>query len=160
MCVCVCMYWIRVLLMDDDDSFTNFHHPNFFEGIAKRHNCPINNCRMSGWAAYIKNLLDSSQGIQRAAIVGYPDGSVWARSEGDREFRATDEELKKFVTLYDHIEKVPAVGCDLEGVHYIVPRTEQNLIFGKRDKTGIFAAKTKSAVLIACYKGENAAEVH
>ncbi|VDN86910.1 unnamed protein product [Brugia pahangi] len=42
---------------------------------------------MSGWAAYIKNLLDSSQGIQRAAIVGYPDGSVWARSEGDREFR-------------------------------------------------------------------------
>ncbi|EJW75747.1 profilin [Wuchereria bancrofti] len=77
--------------------------------------CPINNCRMSGWAAYIKNLLDSSQGIQRAAIVGYPDGSVWARSEGDREFRATDEELKKFVTLYDHIEKVPAVGCDLEG---------------------------------------------
>lgn len=42
---------------------------------------------MSGWAAYIKNLLDSSQGIQRAAIIGYPDGSVWARSEGDREFR-------------------------------------------------------------------------
>lgn len=47
----------------------------------------------------------------------------------------------------------------IAGVHYIVPRTEQNLIFGKRDKTGIFAAKTKSAVLIACYKGENAAEV-
>ncbi|VDO18249.1 unnamed protein product [Brugia timori] len=62
-------------------------------------------------------------------------------------FQATDEELKKFVTLYDHIEKVPAVGCDLEGVHYIVPRTEQNLIFGKRDKTGIFAAKTKSGLL-------------
>ncbi|MCP9265312.1 Profilin-1 [Dirofilaria immitis] len=121
--------------------------------------CLISDCKMSGWAAYIKNLLDSSQGIQRAAIVGYPDGSVWARSEGDREFRATDEELKKFVSLYDHIEKVPATGCDLEGVHYIVPRTEQNLIFGKRDKTGIFAAKTKSAVLIACYKGENAAEV-
>lgn len=73
------------------------------------------------------------------------------------------------------------------GVHYIVPRTDENLIFGKRDKTGIFAAKTKSgrslcfltfefrmllrmlhffsqnftckisAVLIACYEGENAA---
>uniref|UniRef100_A0A915PW60 Profilin n=1 Tax=Setaria digitata TaxID=48799 RepID=A0A915PW60_9BILA len=116
---------------------------------------------MSGWTAYIKNLLDSSQSVQRAAIVGYPDGSVWARSEGDREFRATDEELKKFVSLYDHIEKVPAFGCDLEGVHYIVPRTEENLIFGKREKTGIFAAKTKSAVLIACYEGENstAAEV-
>ncbi|VDN02921.1 unnamed protein product [Thelazia callipaeda] len=134
---------------------------------------------MSGWAAYIKNLLDSSRGIRRAAIVGYPDGSVWARSEGDHEFRvipyfylpfcvvqvvknpytkkATDEELRRFVSLYDHIEKVPSTGCDLEGVHYIVPRTEENLIFGKRDKTGIFAAKTKSAVLIACYEGENAA---
>lgn len=30
------------------------------------------------------------------------------------------------------------------GIHYIVPRTEENLIFGKRDKTGLFAAKTKS----------------
>lgn len=42
---------------------------------------------MSGWAAYITNLLASSSGIRRAAIVGYPDGSVWARSEGDNEFK-------------------------------------------------------------------------
>lgn len=112
---------------------------------------------MSGWNAYITNLMASSSGIRRAAIVGYPDGSVWARSEGDNEFKATEDELKKFVGLYDNIEKVPAIGCDLEGVHYIVPRSEENLIFGKRDKTGIFAAKTKSAVLIACYEGENAA---
>ncbi|VDN17848.1 unnamed protein product [Gongylonema pulchrum] len=97
-----------------------------------------------GWGAYIKNLMDSSGGIRRAAIIGYPDGSVWARSEGEDAFRATDEELKKFVSLYDNIEKVPSTGCDLEGVHYIVPRIDENLIFGKRDKTGIFAAKTKS----------------
>lgn len=112
---------------------------------------------MSGWGAYITNLLAASSGIRRAAIVGYPDGSVWARSEGDSEFRATDQELKKFVNLYDNIADVPTTGCDLEGVHYIVPRTEENLIFGKRDKTGIFAAKTKTAVLIACFEGENAA---
>uniref|UniRef100_A0A915C685 Profilin n=1 Tax=Parascaris univalens TaxID=6257 RepID=A0A915C685_PARUN len=112
---------------------------------------------MSGWAAYITNLLASSSGIRRAAIVGYPDGSVWARSEGDNEFRATDAELKKFVGLFGNISEVPSTGCDLEGIHYIVPRTEENLIFGKRDKTGLFAAKTKSAVLIACFEGENAA---
>ncbi|KAK6053106.1 hypothetical protein COOONC_09387 [Cooperia oncophora] len=46
-------------------------------------------------------------------------------------------------------------GVDLEDVHYIVPRTEDNLIFGKKDKSGFFAAKTKSAVLIAVYEGEN-----
>ncbi|VDN56785.1 unnamed protein product [Dracunculus medinensis] len=112
---------------------------------------------MSGWDAYIKNLLSASSSIRRAAIIGYPDGAVWARSEGSGEFKATDSELKKFVSLYDNIEKVPSVGCDLEGIHYIVPRSEDNLIFGKRDKTGIFAAKTKSAVLIACYEGDTAA---
>lgn len=31
------------------------------------------------------------------------------------ELQATDEELKKFVSLYDNIEKVPTTGCDLEG---------------------------------------------
>lgn len=55
---------------------------------------------MSGWAAYIKNLLDSSQGIQRAAIVGYPDGAVWARSEGDREFRVTVLAIILILTCY------------------------------------------------------------
>ncbi|VDK57545.1 unnamed protein product [Anisakis simplex] len=113
---------------------------------------------MSGWTAYISSLLQSSNSIRRAAIIGYPDGSVWARSEGENEFKATDAELRKFVGLFDNIRDVPSTGCDLEGTHYIVPRTEDNLIFGKRDKTGLFAAKTKSAVLIACFEGENAAE--
>jgi len=112
---------------------------------------------MSGWTAYITNLLASSDGIKRAAIVGCPDGSVWARSEGVNEFRATEAELKKFVALFDNLQNVPTTGCDLEGIHYIVPRIEDNLIFGKKDKTGLFAAKTKSAVLIACFEGENAA---
>lgn len=41
---------------------------------------------MSGWAAYIKNLLGSSNCIKRAAIVGL-DGAIWARSEGSNEFK-------------------------------------------------------------------------
>ncbi|MFH4976253.1 hypothetical protein AB6A40_002962 [Gnathostoma spinigerum] len=112
---------------------------------------------MSGWAAYINNLLSCTNWIKRAAIIGCPDGSVWARSEGENEFKATDAELKAFVALFSDLSKVPSVGCDLEGIHYIVPRTEDNLIFGKKDKTGMFAAKTQRAVLIACFEGENAA---
>lgn len=112
---------------------------------------------MSGWAAYISNLLASSNIIKRAAIVGL-DGAVWARSEGANEFKATDTELKSFVKLFEKISDVPGKGCELEGIHYIVPRTEDNLIFGKKDKTGMFASKTKTAVLIAVYEGENAAE--
>lgn len=41
---------------------------------------------MSGWDAYITNLLDSCSGINRAAIIGLEDASVWARSP---EFKAS-----------------------------------------------------------------------
>ncbi|EYB96372.1 hypothetical protein Y032_0151g2834 [Ancylostoma ceylanicum] len=81
---------------------------------------------------------------------------------------ATEAELKKFVSLFDNLANVPSTGADLEEVHYIVPRTEENLIFGKKDKSGFFAAKTKTdlfllinenatftAILIAMYEGEN-----
>jgi len=111
---------------------------------------------MSGWNAYIQTLLDSSQHIKKAAIIGL-DASVWARSEGDREFRASDAELKKLVAQFNDLTNVPTNGTDLETVHYIVPRTEDNLIFGKKEKTGFFAAKTKQAILVAVYEGEAAA---
>uniref|UniRef100_A0A0K0E0N3 Profilin n=1 Tax=Strongyloides stercoralis TaxID=6248 RepID=A0A0K0E0N3_STRER len=111
---------------------------------------------MSGWNAYIDNLMSSSDGIRKAAIIGYPDASVWAHSEGAALFNVIEPELKKFAGLFDNIAAVPTTGADLEGIHYIVPRTEENLIFGKKDKSGFFAAKTKSAILIAVYEGENA----
>ncbi|PIO69185.1 Profilin [Teladorsagia circumcincta] len=97
----------------------------------------------SGWQAYITSMTESSPSIKRAAIVSLADGS------------ASEAELKKFVALFDKLADVPSTGADLEDVHYIVPRTEDNLIFGKKEKCGFFAAKTKSAVLIAIYEGEN-----
>lgn len=42
---------------------------------------------MAGWDAYITTLTSSSPGIKRAAIIGYPDGGVWARTEGANEFK-------------------------------------------------------------------------
>jgi profilin len=112
---------------------------------------------MAGWNAYIKNLMDSSDAIVKAAIVGCDDGGVWARTEaadGHEEFTASSDELRKFVALFDKLEEVPQTGFYLEGTRYIVPRVEENLIFGKKDKTGVFAVKTNMAVLIACYQGE------
>jgi len=112
---------------------------------------------MSGWAAYIKTLLDSSDSIIKAAIVGAADGGIWAKSEastGHQEFTATPDELQKFVDLFQKIDTVPSTGFTLERTKYIVPRVEENLIFGKKEKTGVFALKTNMAVLIAFYKGE------
>ena len=62
-------------------------------------------------------------------------------------FKATEAELKKFVGFFrdeTSMKAVPASGADLENVHYIVPRTEESLMFGKKDKSGFFAAKTKT----------------
>ena len=47
----------------------------------------LKNQKMSGWSAYIQTLTDSYGGIKRAAIIGYPDGSVWARTENQNEFK-------------------------------------------------------------------------
>ena len=111
---------------------------------------------MSGWDAYIATLKTSSPAIKRAAIVGYPAGDVWARTDGGADtFGATTPELVKFVKHFDDLSAVPTTGIDLENVHYIVPRTEENLIFGKKGSNGVFAAKTKTAVLIAVFEGEN-----
>ncbi|CAI5439844.1 unnamed protein product [Caenorhabditis angaria] len=110
---------------------------------------------MSGWDAYITSMTGASAAIKRAAILG-TDGSVWARTEnGENVFKATESELKAFAALFDDISSVPSKGADIENLHYVVPRTEENLIFGKRDKTGFFAVKTKSAILIAIYEGPN-----
>ncbi|CAJ0565437.1 unnamed protein product, partial [Mesorhabditis spiculigera] len=111
---------------------------------------------MSGWAAYITNLTAASSHIQKAAIVGFPDAAVWARSEGANQFQATEAELKTLVSGFNNPMEVPARGADLEGVHYIVPRADEKVIFGKQGKSGFFAVKTAKAVLVAIYKGESA----
>uniref|UniRef100_A0A183C952 Profilin n=1 Tax=Globodera pallida TaxID=36090 RepID=A0A183C952_GLOPA len=110
---------------------------------------------MSGWDAYIQTLTSTCSEINRVAIIGNSDANVWARTEGKNEFKASESELKKLVDHFDKLNEVPSVGADLEGIHYIVPRTDENLIFGKRDKNGFFAVKTKSAILIAVYYDED-----
>ena len=37
---------------------------------------------------------------------------------------------------FGELSSVPESGIDLEGVHYIVPLTEEGLIFGKKGKSG------------------------
>ena len=45
---------------------------------------------MSGWSAYVTSLTNSYSGIKRAAIVGFQDASVWARTENANEFKVCD----------------------------------------------------------------------
>jgi len=114
---------------------------------------------MSGWQAYIKNLIDNAPTvIKKAAIVGVNDGSLWARSEpplGDT-FNANPDELVKISRLFQNesYKDLPSTGIVIEGVKYIVPRVEENLVFGKKEKSGVFMVKTNQAVIIALFVGD------
>ncbi|KJH46580.1 Profilin [Dictyocaulus viviparus] len=110
---------------------------------------------MSGWDAYITTIVGASSAIKRAAIIDATSGAIWACTEDVNTFAASKAELQKFVSLFKNLSDVPAQGVDLENVHYIVPYTDENLIFGKKDKSGFFAAKSKLAIVIAIYEGEN-----
>jgi profilin len=52
--------------------------------------------------------------------------------------------LNSLVQAFNDIKNVPSTGADLEGTHYVVPRAEDNLIFGKKGTQGFVAAKTAS----------------
>lgn len=69
-------------------------------------------------------------------------------------FQGTDGELKSLVDSFKDINSVPTTGTDLEGLHYVVPRVEENLIFGKKGASGFCAAKSNTAVILAIFEGE------
>jgi len=113
----------------------------------------------SGWQAYIKNLIDNAPTvIKKAAIIGVNDGSCWARSEppNGEIFNGNPDELQKIAGLFrgEAYKDTPATGIVIENVKYIVPRVEENLIFGKKEKSGVFLVKTNQAVIIALFVGD------
>ncbi|TKR81504.1 hypothetical protein L596_015364 [Steinernema carpocapsae] len=89
----------------------------------------------SGWDAYIANLMASSSYIQRAAIVGLNDGSLWAKSTGEQEFKGTEAELTAFAAQFANTMAVPAVGTDLEGIHYVVPERKKASSSARKRRT-------------------------
>jgi len=113
----------------------------------------------SGWQAYIKNLIDNAPTVvKKAAIVGLSDGSVWAKSEPPlgEAFKVIQDELSNIARQFQTLayKDTPGTGIHVEGVKYIVPRVEDNLVFGKKDKSGVFLVKTNQAVIIALYAGD------
>lgn len=103
----------------------------------------------AGWDGYVECLLKSAECIKKGAIIGSGDGGVWAKSS---DFNASTDELGKLAQQFTNYQDIPQTGIVLEGVKFIVPRCEENIIFGKKMKSGVFVVKTNSAIIIAIFE--------
>ncbi|KAK5979335.1 Profilin [Trichostrongylus colubriformis] len=108
---------------------------------------------MSGWEAYVNSLESITPAVKRVAIIAF-DGKICAKTSGKKDFKASPAELKALIKDFDQSDQALASGVNLENVHYIIPRADERLIFGKRGKMGLFASKTKTAVIIVVYEGD------
>lgn len=76
--------------------------------------------------------------------------------------------MNSLIKAFENVDALQTTGVNLEGVHYVIPRAEDNLIFGKKGPQGFVAAKTASgefylfqlrnvfisAVLISMFEGD------
>jgi len=98
------------------------------------------------WDQYITNLTASGC-VTKAAICGL-DGSVWAQSAG---FNMKPDEIKKLVDGFKKADGLRQNGITVGGTKYIFLQSDDSQIQGKKDQTGISAAKSGKCVIIGTY---------
>ncbi|CAJ0928187.1 unnamed protein product, partial [Mesorhabditis belari] len=107
------------------------------------------------WDKYINHLTNSCNYIQRAAILGYPSGEVWARTREENLFKATKAELKALLSGFSDSAELTTRGVDLEKVHYLVIRANNEMIFGRTRFSGFLLLKTRTVALVAVYEARD-----
>ncbi|KAH7680052.1 CRE-PFN-1 protein, partial [Aphelenchoides avenae] len=90
----------------------------------------------SGWVDYVNVLVNETDCIKRAAIIGYADATVWACSE---DFKPVGEELHHLVHQFSN-RVVPRI-AHLEGVPFLVSRAHPTCIQGYKSQTTFHALK-------------------
>ena len=100
--------------------------------------------RASGWELHLTAKLTSLLPV-RAALCG-TDGTVWATNAG-----ITSQEAKPLAKLF--VDSTPAYvsGMTLFGSRYLMTRSEQKIIIGKRGSSYLVMIKTLKTVIIAAY---------
>ncbi|GAA1899112.1 profilin [Streptantibioticus ferralitis] len=108
---------------------------------------------MSGWADYVKNMMDNADAIKQGAIIGKTDGSLWGKLPDN--FAITTDECTALSKAFTDLNGVPATGVTVAGTKYIVPRVDENLIFGKAGTKGVFATSTNQTIIVALFEGQS-----
>lgn len=97
------------------------------------------------WNAYTENLIAQGQ-TSGAAIVGFPDGGLWAAS-GTLALQGT--EGAALATRLGNPRSGEKLICG--GVKYMATNCTEDFLTGKSGQTGICVSKSGKAVIISIY---------
>ncbi|KAI9679017.1 MAG: profilin, required for normal timing of actin polymerization in response to thermal stress, partial [Trizodia sp. TS-e1964] len=103
------------------------------------------------WQAYVDTSLVGSGTFDHAAIFGVEGSSVWASSKG---FTVSPQEMKDIAASFldkASPKKVQVDGLHIHGQKFFVLKTDERSLYGKKEKHGVVAVKTKQAIIVAHY---------
>lgn len=107
---------------------------------------------MSGWDAYTQNLIAQGQ-TSGAAIVGFPDGGLWAQTSVALQGTEGKDICDRFSNPFN------GQGIVVGGVKYMATACNDQQLTGKKGPTGVCITKSGRAVIISVYgEGQNAGD--
>lgn len=105
------------------------------------------------WQAYIDTSLVGSGSITSAAIYGL-DGTLWASTP---DLASANNFAQELITGFSDPVKIRSDGVTINGIRYVVIKSDERSIYGKsREKGGFVSARSKQALIV----GLHGADLH
>ncbi|KNG81395.1 hypothetical protein ANOM_009902 [Aspergillus nomiae NRRL 13137] len=98
------------------------------------------------WQNYVDTSLVGTGHVDKAAIISGTGDSTWASSPG---FSLTTDEFGSFIAGFSDASSLHSNGVFIDGQKYQVVTANANTIYGKNGTEGVYAYKTKQAVVVA-----------
>lgn len=88
--------------------------------------------------------------VDLASIVGFEDKKIWASSPG---FEVSPDEINVIVEglKQTNLDKLRADGFYVAGERYVLTKSEDRSLIGRKGQEGVVIVKSKMAVLIGHY---------
>jgi len=106
---------------------------------------------MGSWQAYLESLVGNGHPFSKAAIIGYPEGGVWASSP---EFSVIEREQTALIQAFSDPTLILANGVVLNGKWYSTRLAEDKKIIAKNGDAGALIVRTKRSIIIGVYERE------
>lgn len=100
------------------------------------------------WQVYVERLVGDH--IDKAAIISIAGDSEWATSAG---FKLEPAEMKAIADILSNApgarDRAHADGIHIGGERYVVTVIDDDTIYARQGRSGIYIAKSKRAILVS-----------